>query len=70
MSGHSRRAARFPDIKEGIIQTIKADVLNHGFGLKSIRDAASAYDGELSLDCIQKPYGYEFLTEILFPIEA
>jgi signal transduction histidine kinase len=62
--------AKKPDIKEGIIQTIKADVLNHGFGLKSIRDAASAYDGELSLDCIQKPYGYEFLTEILFPIEA
>lgn len=58
-----------PDIRDGLIQTIKADVLNHGFGIKSIRDAAAVYGGELSLDCISKPYGYEFRTEILFPVE-
>ncbi len=58
-----------PDIREGIIQTIKADVLNHGFGIKSIKDAAAAYGGELSLECFQKPYGYEFRTELLFPVD-
>ena len=61
--------ANKPDIKDGLIQTIKADVLNHGFGIKSIRDAAATYGGELSMECVWKPYGYEFLTEILFPVE-
>ena len=59
-----------PDIKDGIIETIKADVMNHGFGLKSIKEAAAVYGGEVSLDCDQKPYGYEFLTELLFPTDA
>ncbi len=58
-----------PSIKDGLIETIKSDVINHGFGLKSIREATENYGGELSLDCVQKPYGYEFITELLFPIE-
>ncbi|MCR4792259.1 MAG: GHKL domain-containing protein [Lachnospiraceae bacterium] len=57
-----------PEIRNGLIETIKADVINHGFGLSSIKDAAAVYGGELSLECNPKPYGYEFITELIFPV--
>ncbi|MBR5975915.1 MAG: GHKL domain-containing protein [Clostridiales bacterium] len=53
-----------------LIGTSKKDRKNHGFGLKNIRSAAENYDGELSVSCEEKPYGYEFRAEVLFPISS
>ena len=51
-----------------LIETSKKDRKNHGFGLKNIRSAAANYDGEFSVSCDEKPYGYEFRAEVLFPV--
>ena len=59
-----------PRIKNGSPETTKRDAKNHGFGLKNVREAAAVYSGELSFECNEKPYGYEFSTELLFPINA
>ena len=59
-----------PRINNGNLETTKRDAKNHGFGLKNVREAAAVYSGELSFECNEKPYGYEFATELLFPINA
>ncbi len=61
--------AKKPEITDDGIETGKSDRTNHGFGLRNIREAAGRYGGEMSLECAEKPYGYEFLTELVFPIE-
>ena len=62
--------ANKPAIKNDTLVTTKRDTKNHGFGLKNVREAAAVYSGELSFECKEKPYGYEFATELLFPINA
>ena len=62
--------ANKPAIKNDTLVTTKRDAKNHGFGLKNVREAAAVYSGELSFECKEKPYGYEFATELLFPINA
>ena len=62
--------AEKPRIKGGTPETTKRDTKNHGFGLQNVREAAAVYSGELSFECNEKPYGYEFSTELLFPINA
>ncbi|MBO4496533.1 MAG: GHKL domain-containing protein [Clostridiales bacterium] len=52
-----------------IIRSGKKDKKNHGFGLKNIQSAAENYDGEFSATCEEKPYGFEFRAEIVFPVE-
>jgi sensor histidine kinase regulating citrate/malate metabolism len=47
----------------------KKDPENHGFGLESIRNAALRYEGEMSIDLKEKPYGYDFTAELLFPYD-
>jgi sensor histidine kinase regulating citrate/malate metabolism len=51
------------------IRTSKKDRQHHGFGLMNIQSAAENYDGEFSATCEEKPYGYEFRAEIVFPVE-
>ena len=46
----------------------KANKFEHGFGLKNAREAAEKYGGDMSVECTEKPYGYEFVTEFVFPI--
>lgn len=57
-----------PRTKDGKIVTSKEDSKNHGFGLKNIENAASGYDGEMNFSFDEKPYGFLFRTEVLFPI--
>ncbi len=59
-----------PDLTEDSLCTTKKDAKNHGFGLKNVREAAAVYSGEVSLDCTETPYGYEFVTELLFPVNV
>ena len=56
------------NIVNGMVKTSKEDSRNHGFGLRNIRSAAENYDGELTLSCEGKPYGYEFRLDIIFPL--
>ena len=56
------------NIVNGMVKTSKEDSRNHGFGLKNIRSAAENYDGELSIFCEERPYGYEFRSDIIFLI--
>ena len=46
----------------------KANKFEHGFGLKNAREAALKYGGDMSVECLPKPYGHEFVTEFVFPI--
>lgn len=55
-------------IEDGMVKTSKEDSRNHGFGLKNIRSAAGNYDGEFTISCEEKPYGFEFRADIMFPI--
>ncbi|MBO4928307.1 MAG: GHKL domain-containing protein [Clostridiales bacterium] len=55
-------------IEDGMVKTSKEDFRNHGFGLKNIRSAAENYDGEFTISCEEKPYGFEFRADIMFPI--
>ncbi|MBR2751168.1 MAG: GHKL domain-containing protein [Clostridiales bacterium] len=50
------------------IRTSKKDHQHHGFGLKNIQSAAENYDGDFSATCEERPYGFEFRAEILFPV--
>ncbi len=47
----------------------KKDPENHGLGLESIRNAALRYEGEMSIDLKEMPYGYDFTAELLFPYD-
>jgi sensor histidine kinase regulating citrate/malate metabolism len=58
-----------PQIKDGKIMTSKKDSKNHGFGTQNIGSAAANYGGELSVSCEEKPYGFLFRSEVVFPIE-
>ena len=55
-----------PEITDGKIETSKTDKSNHGLGLNNVRTAAAVYGGEVSLMCEDRPYGGQFLTEVLF----
>ena len=57
-----------PRTKDGKIVTSKEDSKNHGFGLQNIESAASNYGGEVNYSCEEKPYGFLFRSEIVFPI--
>lgn len=57
-----------PKTKDGKIVTSKEDRKNHGFGLQNIETAASVYDGELNFSCDEKPFGFLFRSEVVFPI--
>ncbi|MBQ3852996.1 MAG: GHKL domain-containing protein [Lachnospiraceae bacterium] len=46
----------------------KSNKFEHGFGLKNAREAAEKYGGDMSVECLPKPYGHEFVTEFVFPI--
>ncbi len=46
----------------------KANKSEHGFGLESAKEAAEKYGGDMSVECLPKPYGHEFVTEFVFPI--
>ena len=46
----------------------KANKFEHGFGLKNAKEAAEKYGGDMSVECLLKPYGHEFVTEFVFPI--
>ncbi len=47
----------------------KANKFEHGFGLKNAKEAALKYGGDMSVECLPKPYGHEFVTEFVFPIQ-
>ena len=59
-----------PEITDGKIQTSKKDRKNHGFGIHNIENAASGYGGELTVDCEEKPYGFLFRAEVVFPTSS
>ena len=59
-----------PNIVDGKIVTSKADRKNHGFGIANIESAASVYGGELTVDCEERPYGFMFRAEVVFPISS
>ncbi len=59
-----------PEINDGKIQTSKKDCKNHGFGIHNIENAASGYGGELTVDCEEKPYGFLFRAEVVFPTSS
>ena len=59
-----------PKIEDGKIVTSKIDLKNHGFGMHNIETAAEGYGGELTFSCEEKPYGYFFRAEIVFPISS
>lgn len=53
-----------PDFKEGKIFTIKNDIKNHGFGLKSITYSVDKYNGKVSYDIGED----SFKLKIMIPI--
>lgn len=59
-----------PEINDGKIQTSKIDRKNHGFGIHNIENAASGYGGELTVSCEEKPYGFMFRAEVVFPTSS
>lgn len=59
-----------PVIENGKIVTSKADAKNHGFGIHNIETAASGYGGELTVSCEEKPYGFMFRAEVVFPTSS
>ena len=58
-----------PQIKDGKIVTSKKDSKNHGFGLQNIENAAQSYGGEFNVSCEEKPYGFLFRSEVVFPMD-
>ena len=50
------------------IVSSKESKSEHGFGLKNAKEAAEHYGGDMSVECVPKPYGFEFVTEFVFPI--
>ena len=59
-----------PEIEDGGIVTSKKDRKNHGFGIHNAEAAASVYDGDLSFDCEERPYGFMFRAEVVFPVSS
>ena len=59
-----------PNIENGKIVTMKKDNKNHGFGIYNIESASENYGGELSVDCEERPYGFEVRAEVVFPISS
>jgi len=59
-----------PEIEDGRIVTSKNDRKNHGFGIHNIETAAYAYGGELTVSCEERPYGFLFLAEVVFPVTS
>ena len=59
-----------PEIADGKIVTSKKDRKNHGFGIQNIESAAEGYGGELSVSCEEKPYGFMFRAEVVFPVSS
>ena len=59
-----------PEIIDGKIKTSKKDHKNHGFGIHNIENAASGYGGELTVSCEEKPYGFMFRAEVVFPTSS
>lgn len=59
-----------PVIENGKIITSKADAKDHGFGIHNIETAASGYGGELTVSCEEKPYGFMFRAEVVFPTSS
>ena len=59
-----------PKIENGRIVSSKIDRKNHGFGIHNIETASEGYGGELTVSCEEKPYGYLFRAEIVFPISS
>lgn len=57
-----------PRTKDGKVVTSKEDSKNHGFGIQNIESAAASYGGELNFSCDEKPYGFLFRSELVFPI--
>lgn len=66
MISETNACVKCPVIKDGVIETVKSDKKNHGFGLKNIKDAVDNYGGEMSLSCETAPYGGLFRIELLF----
>ena len=62
--------ATAPEIIDGKIKTSKKDHKNHGFGIHNIENAASGYGGELTVSCEEKPYGFMFRAEVVFPTSS
>ena len=52
------------EVRDGLPLTRKEDRLNHGFGLKSIRDVAKKYHGFLNLETD----GGLFMLRLSFPL--
>ena len=59
-----------PNIEDGKIVTKKKDSKNHGFGIHNIESASENYGGELSVNCEERPYGFEVRAEVVFPISS
>ena len=59
-----------PEIIDGKIKTSKKDHKNHGFGIHNIENAASGYGGQLTVSCEEKPYGFMFRAEVVFPTSS
>ena len=57
-----------PRTKDGKVVTSKDDSKNHGFGIQNIENAAANYGGEMNFSCDEKPYGFLFRSELVFPI--
>lgn len=51
-------------VENGMIATTKKDKENHGFGISSVRDAVSKYDGEVIITA----EGGRFTIEIMIPL--
>ena len=58
------------ETEDGRIVTSKNDRKNHGFGIHNIETAAYAYGGELTVSCEERPYGFLFLAEVVFPVTS
>ena len=51
-------------VEDGMIATTKKEKENHGFGLASVRDAVSKYDGEVVITA----EGGRFTIELMIPL--
>lgn len=51
-------------MEDGMIATTKKEKENHGFGLASVRDAVSKYDGEVVITA----EGGRFTIELMIPL--
>ena len=63
-------SAKAPKTEHGKIVTSKKDSKNHGFGIHNIENAVAAYNGELTVTCDEKQYGFLFRADIIIPIES